>query len=156
MLRGNHEHYLELGGRVVAPVRPCEALESLSGMDALPLLKAYRRLFEDLPTSFLFGKTLFTHGGIPRDATFESKWRGLKTLNDPELAFEMLWSDPGDVEAVPRELQKEVARFGFGRRQFARFMKTLGCSVMVRGHERVTEGLRVTYSEPNATLLTLF
>lgn len=156
MLRGNHEHYVEFRGRVLAPVRPCEALDSLANHDGMQLLNAYRRFFDDLPTSFLFGDTLFVHGGIPRDATFEAKWRGLRSLNDQELAFEMMWSDPSDVDVVPRELQKEVTRFGFGRRQFQRFMKALGCRVLVRGHERITEGMRVTYDSPDAKLVTLF
>lgn len=155
-LRGNHEYYIELSGRVLAPVRPCEAMDSLASVDGSRLLRAYRRLFDDMPTSFVFGDAFFVHGGIPRDATFESKWRGLATLNDPDLAFEMLWSDPGDVDAVPRDLQKEVARFGFGRRQFQRFMHAVGCRLMVRGHERVVEGMRVTYDLDDAKLVTLF
>ena len=32
MLRGNHEYYVELNGRVLAPVRPAEAMTSLSTM----------------------------------------------------------------------------------------------------------------------------
>jgi len=155
-LRGNHEYYVELSGRVLAPVRPCEAMDSLSGVDGSRLLRAYRRLFDDLPMSFVFGDTIFVHGGIPRDATFETKWKGLATLNDPELAFEMLWSDPGQVDVVPRDLQKEVARFGFGRRQFQRFMKAAGCRLMVRGHERVVDGFKVTYDLEDAKLVTLF
>ncbi|MBM4374974.1 MAG: serine/threonine protein phosphatase [Deltaproteobacteria bacterium] len=156
VLRGNHEYYVELSGRVLAPVRPCEAMDSLSSVDGSQLLRSYRRLFDDMPTSFVFGDTFFVHGGIPRDATFEAKWRGLDTLNDPDLAFEMLWSDPGDVDAVPRDLQKEVARFGFGRRQFQRFMKSTGCRLMVRGHERVVEGMRLTYDLEDAKLISLF
>jgi hypothetical protein len=155
-LRGNHEYYVELSGRVLAPVRPCEAMDSLANVDGSRLLRTYRRLFDELPTSFVFGDTLFVHGGIPRDATFDAKWKGLSSLNDSELSFEMLWSDPGQVDVVPRDLQKEVARFGFGRRQFQRFMKAAGCRLMVRGHERVTEGFRVTYDLDDAKLVTLF
>lgn len=156
LLRGNHEFYVELSGRVLAPVRPCEAMDSLKALDGMRLLRNYRRLFDDLPTSFVFGDTLFVHGGIPRDATFESKWGGLSTLNDGDLAFEMLWSDPSDVDVVPPNLQQEVARFGFGRRQFQRFMRAAGCSLMIRGHERVTEGFRLNYDFDDVKLATLF
>ncbi len=156
LLRGNHEFYLEISGRVVAPVRPCEALDSLKDVDGARLLKSYRRMFDELPTSFLFGNVIFVHGGIPRDDTYDARWQGVASLNDKDIAFEMLWSDPSDTDAVPRELQKEVARFGFGRRQFQRFMKSVGCRLMVRGHERVIEGFKKTYDDPEATLVTLF
>jgi uncharacterized tellurite resistance protein B-like protein len=156
LLRGNHEYYLEINGRVVAPVRPCEAMDSLKTVDGTRLLKSYRNVFDTLPTSFLFGNVMFVHGGIPRDDTIDERWQGLVSLNEPEIAFEMLWSDPCDVDAVPRELQKEVARFGFGRRQFHRFMKMVGAKVMVRGHERIVEGFKCTYDDPEARLLTLF
>ncbi len=156
LLRGNHEFYLEIAGRVVAPVRPCEALDSLASVDGSRLLKSYRKLFDDMPTSFLFGNVIFVHGGIPRDETYEARWKGIATLNDKELAFEMLWSDPSDTDVVPRELQKEVARFGFGRRQFQRFMKSVGCRLMIRGHERVVDGFKKSYDDPEGTLVTLF
>jgi len=32
----------------------------------------------------------------------------------------------------------------------------IGCSVLVRGHERIVEGFRTTYDHPDATLYTLF
>ena len=32
MLRGNHEHYVEIGGKVLAPVRPCEAMDSIKDL----------------------------------------------------------------------------------------------------------------------------
>jgi hypothetical protein len=35
-------------------------------------------------------------------------------------------------------------------------MARIGCSTMIRGHERVIEGIRTVYSDPEATLLSLF
>ena len=35
-------------------------------------------------------------------------------------------------------------------------MERVGCTLMVRGHERVTEGLRANYTDPEAALFTLF
>ena len=68
----------------------------------------------------------------------------------------MAWSDPSDADFVPLELQKANARFPFGRMQFRAFMARMGCNVMVRGHERVVEGLRRVYPDPDTILLSLF
>ena len=54
------------------------------------------------------------------------------------------------------ELQKANARFPFGKKQFKTFMNRLGLSTMIRGHERVTEGFRRIYDDPEATLISLF
>ncbi len=156
MLRGNHEYYVELNGRTVAPVRPCESIESLGGLDAAALVARYRELFDDLATAYLFGSTLFVHGGIPRDQTLEQRWQSLASLNDPAIRFEMLWSDPSPVDAVPRELQRASARFAFGRRQLQRFLCQTGSTLLVRGHERVLSGFEVVFDDPGARLVTLF
>jgi len=156
MLRGNHEYYVELEGRVLAPVRPAEGMMNLEGVASHAFFKEYMRLFEEMPTSLAFDRVFFTHAGIPREATLRDKWRDLSSLNDPDLRFEMMWSDPSDTEAVPDELQRKVARFGFGTSQFRGFMARIGCSAMVRGHERIVEGFRATYDFPDASLYTLF
>ena len=59
MLRGNHEYYLDLDGRVVAPVRPCEAMDSISGVADNSVFQRYMRLFEDLPNMLVFGDIIF-------------------------------------------------------------------------------------------------
>jgi hypothetical protein len=156
MLRGNHEYYLEHQGRILAPVRPAEGMMSLEGIAGDGFFKEYMQMFEELPTSLAFDRMFFAHAGIPRDATLREKWQDLSTLNDPEVRFEMMWSDPSDTEAVPDELQKKVARFGFGSSQFQSFMARIGCSAMVRGHERIVDGFRTTYAFPNASLYTVF
>ena len=155
-LRGNHEYYVELDGRVLAPVRPCEALDSISDVAGNEVLVTYMRLFEALPNMLAFGDMLFVHGGIPRSDTLQARFSGLASLNDPELRFEMLWSDPSEADVVPRDLQQASARFPFGKRQFQQFMSRLGCRVMVRGHERITEGFLATYDDADHKLLTLF
>ena len=155
MLRGNHEYYLEHQGRVLAPVRPAE------GMMNLPVagdgfFREYMKLFEELPTVLAFDRFLFAHAGIPRDATQREKWRDLSSLNDPDIRFEMMWSDPSDAESVPDELQQAAARFGYGTSQFRSFMAKIGCSAMIRGHERVTQGFTQVYDFPDASLYTIF
>jgi hypothetical protein len=156
ILRGNHEYYLEHQGRVLAPVRPAEGMTSLEGIAGDAFFNEYRQLFEELPTSMSFGRIFFSHAGIPRDASLRGKWKDLSSLNDAELRFEMMWSDPADTEVVPDELQKKVARFGYGTSQFRSFMARIGSSVMFRGHERVVEGFRTNYDFPGAKLFTLF
>jgi len=156
MLRGNHEYYLDLDGRVVAPVRPCEAMDSISGVADNSVFHSYMRLFEDLPNMLIFGDIIFVHGGVPRTDTLLATWEGLESLNDPDIRFQMMWGDPSQVDQVPHELQKATARFPFGRKQFQQFMSRVGCRTMVRGHEQIDEGFRRVYEDPEAILLSLF
>jgi tellurite resistance protein len=156
VLRGNHELYVELKGRVFGGVKPSEAIDHLQGIANEEVFRAYKRLFEVLPSTLLFGRALFTHAGIPRDDTLATRWRGLESLNDSEIRFQMLWSDPSEAEYIPLELQKANARFPFGKRQFKSFMARTGCTLMVRGHERVPEGIRRVYQDQDASLYTLF
>src|SRR6185503_1927095 len=155
LLRGNHEYYLEHEGRVLAPVRPSEGMSGLAGVASDAYFREYMRLFEAMPTSLAFDRFFFVHGGVPRDAALAEKWKDLSSLNDPDLRFQMMWSDPSDTEVVPSELQAAAARFGYGTRQLRSFLARIGCSVLVRGHERVIDGFRVT-NRPGATLFTLF
>jgi uncharacterized tellurite resistance protein B-like protein len=156
MLRGNHEYYVELNGRVYGGVRPAEAINALQDIAPQEVFRAYRNLFEALPNVLLFDRMMFVHAGIPRDDTVALKWLGLSSLNDAEMRFQMLWSDPSDADYIPLALQQSNARFPFGRLQFKKFMSRLGCSSMVRGHERVTEGFKTVYDDGDVVLLNLF
>ncbi len=156
VLRGNHEYYLEHQGRILAPVRPAEGMMGLQGVASDAYFREYMQFFEALPTSLAFDRFFFVHAGIPRDVSLAEKWTDLSSLNDPDLRFQMMWSDPSDTEVVPDELQKAAARFGYGSRQLRSFLARIGCSVMVRGHERIIEGFRTTYDHPDGTLYTLF
>lgn len=156
LLRGNHEYYLEHEGRVLAPVRPAEAMMDLTGIASDAYFAEYKRLFEALPSFLAFDRFFFVHAGIPREDTLSKRWQDLSSLNDPDLRFQMMWSDPSEAEVVPEKLQRAAARFGFGSQQFRSFMARIGCNVMVRGHERVVEGMRVVYDFPDATLISLF
>jgi hypothetical protein len=156
VLRGNHEHLLERDGRVLSPVRPAEAIDGIAFTAPRELLAAYMHLFDALPSVLVFDRFLFAHAGIPRDDTASQKLKGPASLNDPEIRLQMAWSDPSDADFVPLELQKSNTRFAFGRMQFRAFMARMGCTVMIRGHERVVEGFRRVYSDPDATLLSLF
>ena len=131
-------------------------MDSIKGLASKDVLAAYMNLFDTLPCSLIFDRTLFVHGGIPRDKTLADKWEALHSLNKREIRFEMLWSDPSDADAIPDDLQAENARFPFGRKQFQHFMSRIGCSTMVRGHERVKEGFRAIYDDADGVLVSLF
>ena len=156
LLRGNHEYYLDMDGKVVAPVRPCEAMDSISKVADNDVFVRYMHLFEQLPNLLVFGNILFVHGGIPRADTLLARWDGLESLNDEDMRFQMMWSDPSEANLVPLDLQMSNARFPFGRLQFKQFMARLGCKTMVRGHQRVVEGFKRIYEDPEAILLSLF
>ena len=154
-LRGNHEYYVEYRGRIYGGVKPAEAINTLVGHIPGEVFAEYMRLFEELPSLLFFDDLMFVHAGIPRDADIATKVTDLASLNDPELRFQMLWSDPSSADVIPADLQAQNARFPFGRRQFEAFMQRLGCSILVRGHEKIDAGFRTMYGEA-ASLVTLF
>jgi hypothetical protein len=154
-LRGNHEYYIEYRGRIYGGVKPAEAINTLVNHIPGEVFAEYMRLFEELPNVLLFDEMMFVHAGIPRDVDIKAKLVDLGALNDPELRFQMLWSDPSTADVIPDELQAQNARFPFGRRQFEAFMQQLGCSILVRGHEKIDAGFRAMYGDP-ASLITLF
>ncbi len=156
VLRGNHEYYKSRNGMVFSGVYPAEGLHSILRHAPVALLEAYKDLFDQLPTSFLFERTLFVHGGIPRDDTFAERYRDLSSLEDPDVRFQMLWSDPVQTDHVPVELQRKSSRFNFGREQFRAFMTRIGCHTMIRGHEQIEAGFEVIYDLGDRQLLNLF
>jgi hypothetical protein len=156
VLRGNHEHFRAHEGSMYSVVYPAEALASITPHVPFEMLDAYRVLFEQMPTACLFDRTLFVHGGVPRDDTFAERYRDLSSLNDPELRFQMMWSDPEQTEHVPVELQRQNPRFMFGRKQFRAFMERVGMHTMVRGHEKIDRGFDVVYDLGDRLLLNLF
>jgi Calcineurin-like phosphoesterase len=156
MLRGNHEYYIEYRGRIYGGVKPAEAINTLIGYMPSEMFTSYMNLFEALPNVLIFDKIFFVHAGIPRDLAIEEKLKDLASLNDPDLRFQMLWSDPSHADFIPRELQEQNARFPFGRLQFESFMDRIGCTTMVRGHEKIAEGFRSVYPDNRITLLNLF
>jgi len=156
LLRGNHEYYLDVDGKVMAPVRPCEAMDSIAKVADNDIFVRYMHLFEQLPNTLAFGNIFFVHGGIPRADTMLERWDGPESLNDEQMRFQMMWSDPSEADFIPLDLQLANARFPFGRVQFKQFMARVGCKTMVRGHQRVIDGFARIYEDPEAILLSLF
>ncbi|HUQ08107.1 MAG TPA: metallophosphoesterase family protein [Kofleriaceae bacterium] len=156
VLRGNHEHFRFHEGSMYSVVYPAEALASISAHVPFEMLDAYRVLFEKMPTACLVDRTMFVHGGVPRDDTFAERYRDLSSLNDPDLRFQMMWSDPEQTDHVPVELQRQNPRFMFGRKQFRAFMEKVGMHTMIRGHEKIDRGFDVVYNLGDRLLLNLF
>ncbi len=156
VLRGNHEYYIEYQGRVYGGVRPAEAINSLVNHVPDEVFERYLKFFDSIPNMLIHDRMLFVHAGIPRDALVRERWQDLSSLNDPDIRFQMLWSDPSRAEAIPEDLQAASARFPFGRKQFRGFMGKLGCNLMVRGHEKVNAGFKSVYRDDDIRLLTLF
>src|SRR5215831_15595637 len=156
VLRGNHEYYVDVGNRVAAGVAPAEAIATYAPYLPKQMFDAFRYLFERMPAMLFFGRILFVHAGIPRDETMAHKYRDLSSLNEYDLRFQMMWSDPANANWIPPELQRHNARFPFGRQQFRAFMERIGCHTLVRGHEKIEEGFRKVYEDGDLLLLNLF
>ncbi len=156
VLRGNHEYYLEYKGQIFGGVKPAEAINSLKPYLSVEVFRHYMKLFDAMPNMLLFDGMTFVHGGIPRDRLVKERWKDLSSLNDPDIRFQMMWSDPSSVDVVPAELQEQSARFPFGRLQAAAFLHRMGCHTLVRGHEKVEAGFRRDYDDENVVLMTLF
>jgi uncharacterized tellurite resistance protein B-like protein len=154
-LRGNHEYYIEYRGRIYGGVKPAEAINTLIGHIPGEVFQEYMRMFEELPNMLFFDDLMFVHAGIPRDSDTKARLADFASLNDNDLRFQMLWSDPSTADFIPDDLQAQNARFPFGKKQFEAFMARLGCSMMVRGHEKVDAGFKTMYGD-TASLLSLF
>ncbi|MBX3234084.1 MAG: serine/threonine protein phosphatase [Labilithrix sp.] len=156
MLRGNHEYYVEVNGTMYGGVKPAEAINSLKPHLPVDVFRHYRTLFEAMPNVFLFDRFMFVHGGIPKDRAIKEKWKDLSSLNDGDLRFQMMWSDPSTADVIPADLQDQAARFAFGRMQFRAFMQRVGANTMMRGHEKIIDGFHAVYDDELGRLLTLF
>lgn len=156
VLRGNHEYYIEHKGNMYGGVKPAEAINSLKPHLDIDVFRHYRTLFEALPNVFLFDRIFFVHGGIAKDRLLKERYKDLSSLNDEDIRFQMMWSDPSAADVIPADLQDKASRFMFGRMQFKAFMQKIGTTTMIRGHEKVNAGYHVQYDDDRARLVTLF
>jgi hypothetical protein len=157
MLRGNHEYYVEVNGTMYGGVKPAEAINTLKPLLSIDVFRHYKTLFEEMPNMLLFDRFLFVHAGIPKDRLLKERWKDLSSLNDADIRFQMMWSDPSTADVIPADLQDQASRFAFGRMQFRAFMQRLGSHTLVRGHEKVLSGFASSYDDDeHARLYTLF
>jgi hypothetical protein len=155
LLRGNHEFYVEYADDVKSTVVPAEGRDRWKAIAHLRHLRAAAQLFEDLPTSMILGRTFLTHGGVPRDTLTREKLGDLAGLNDWNVRFQMMWSDPSTVDVVPKALQDSTYRFAFGRLQCLGFLQRVGCHTFIRGHEHVEPGYRVSWDDDRMLFVTV-
>lgn len=156
VLRGNHEYFVEFKGRIYGGVKPAEAINTLKPHVPEDVFRDYQKLFDRMPTSFLFGGLLFVHGGIPRDRLIREKFKDLTFLNDDDVRFQMLWSDPSTADVIPSSLQEQTARFPFGTLQAKSFLQKIGCHTLIRGHERVDNGFKEHFRDDEVGIFTVF
>jgi hypothetical protein len=156
VLRGNHEFYIEHEGKIFGGVKPAEAINTLKPYLSVDVFRHYMKLFDALPNVLLFDKIMFVHGGIPRDRITKERWKDMSSLNDKDLRFQMMWSDPSSADVIPADLQDKSNRFAFGRLQLRAFLQRIGCNTVVRGHEKVNAGIQRVYDGDQETLITLF
>jgi hypothetical protein len=156
LLRGNHEYYIEHEGKVYGAVRPSEAMETLKPHLSVEVFRHYISLFDALPNMLLFERFLFVHGGVARDLLLKERYKDLSSLNDWDIRFQMMWSDPSTADVIPAALQEQSARFSFGRLQCQAFLQRIGCHTLVRGHEKIDEGFRRVYDDETQLLISLF
>ncbi len=156
VLRGNHEYYIEHQGNMYGGVKPAEAINTLKPHLSIDVFRHYRELFEALPNVLLFDRIFFVHGGIAKDRLLKERYKDLSSLNDPDIRFQMMWSDPSAADVIPADLQDKASRFMFGRMQFRAFMQKVGTNTLIRGHEKVNAGYHVHYDDDRGRLVTLF
>lgn len=156
VLRGNHEYYIEHEGKIYGGVRPAESINTLKPYLSMDVFRHYMKLFDALPNTLLFDRLMFVHGGIPRDRLIKERYRDLSSLNDKDVRFQMMWSDPSSADVIPAELQDKSNRFAFGRLQLRSFLQRIGCHTIVRGHEKTNKGIERVYEGDTETLITLF
>lgn len=157
MLRGNHEYYLQYQGKVYGGVKPAEAINTLKPhVRNQEVFQEYMVMFDMLPSMLFFDQFLFVHGGIPRDRLLKERYVDLSSLNDDDIRFQMMWSDPSSADVIPAALQEQSSRFPFGRLQCQAFLQRVGCHTLIRGHEKVNEGFRRVYDDDHQLLISLF
>jgi len=151
LLRGNHEGPDDL--QVSPHELPFQLLTRFGedGASAYGMLKA---LFEQLyVTAMLEGRCVFLHGGVPSEAKSleDVAFAHLKHPAESHLT-EILWSDPGEDFVGTYPSPRGAGRL-FGPDVTKKFLEMLGVHVLVRGHEPVDEGFRISH---NGRVLTLF
>lgn len=151
LMRGNHEGPDDL--QVSPHDLPFQLLTRFSenGPTVYGRLKA---LFDQLYVAVVLeGKCVFLHGGVPGEA---------ESLDDVAFAYakhpgashltEILWSDPQENIAGTYPSPRGAGKL-FGPDVTERFLRMLGVRVLVRGHEPVEEGFRISHC---GRVLTLF
>ncbi|EAX96510.1 Ser/Thr protein phosphatase, putative [Trichomonas vaginalis G3] len=142
IIRGNHEFgYL---------CSQCGFLEQLLSSYGEPML------FQYFISSFNYNTSLCIHGGLSPSLQLLSQ---IKNLQRPVEDWEddvlngLVWSDP-DVSGYCDEFSPSSRGTGYlyGQACVERFLRKNGLKYLIRGHECVQDGLRVTFN----SVITVF
>ena len=151
LLRGNHEGPIDL---VASPHDlPLPFQRRFKQKGAAAYAKT-RELWAYLYTAVLVeGRCLLVHGGLPSTLnSVEDLARAHETHPKQEFLEELLWSDPDelvkDVASSPRGAGKL-----FGKNVTEHVLTKLNVKVLIRGHERCSEGFKLNHG---GKVLTLF
>lgn len=103
--------------------------------------------------AMLESRCVFLHGGVPSEAKSleDVAFAHLKHPAESHLT-EILWSDPGEDIVGTHPSPRGAGRL-FGRDVTEKFLQMLGVHVLIRGHEPVDDGFRISH---NGRVLTLF
>ena len=140
VLRGNHEHYYIKDGAVASPVRPAEAIGSIAATAPRELLDAYMRLFEVLPNVAGVRPHPLRARAASRGTTPSSRssapWPA-STI--PRCGCRCCGATPATPSSSPSSSSGRTPASPTGGSSSAGSCDQIGCSLMVRGHERVVE-----------------
>ncbi len=150
LLRGNHE-----------AAEPNAWYGFLSVVEARLGVEAYRDflgLYSELPlTAVLGGEILAVHGGIPAGVESYNRVRKLDKFGpDPEdpMEIQLLWNDPSESVDWFAPSPRGPGIFLFGRAAAEEFLSSSGLKMLIRGHEFVDSGMRLSLGGLVATVFS--
>jgi len=158
LLRGNHEaHDMNMTHGFL------EEVQQKFGPLASLFYDAVQAAFNCLPIAAIVGEHIFAcHGGIPnsrmvfdaRDAIMRIPCP-LRDVNDHELATDLLWSDPSEVDAAEYEPNEERrVSHKFSSAALEKFLALNNLQMIIRAHQyKVHLGFQV---QKHAKLITVF
>jgi serine/threonine-protein phosphatase PP1 catalytic subunit len=149
LLRGNHE---------------CAEVNEVHGFKAecvarysARLWAMFNEVFAVMPVAASVGGKIFAaHGGISPDIEsvefFQSLERPIRTVVGP--AFDLLWSDPDPLGEGWRPNPRGNSQV-FGKREAHKFLDALKFEILVRSHQRVSDGFDFPF-EGDQSVVTIF
>ena len=125
LIRGNHE---PPSGLIPYPHDFPAVLEEAFGERGKEVYNLAMESFQYMPYAVKVGEVLALHGGLP------TKAEEFPPKPNLDLLEEVLWNDPIEmnVDSIP---SPRGAGYLFGRKVTIRWMKRLGFSKLIRGHE---------------------
>jgi hypothetical protein len=136
LLRGNHEIWEENNGEIVSTALGDNMfLDFWKNYFERSTLAKIKEFFDKLPVIVILSNGIvLAHGGIPRPKEGSYNYvENLKSLNEKDRLFEIMWSRPEDKDDVI--ITYSSPQFSFAKRQFNEFMNHIGGKIMIRAHD---------------------